>query len=478
MILNYLYQYVKFGRFTAYFLIVVLVVILVKYAFQVKWKIPVKPAMLAIIMLGFILRLIWLGYSSHTPISSWNPDHMLENDLIHIHAIELTHGIWFHDQDGMPSGRRPIGYPMALAMCYKIFGPNTETAWALNLVLYLVTIMVLFKISQSIFGNNTALLASFLFAVYPLSIYSIKLITDEHLFLPLWYSGLLLLIIILQGRKVKADWFWLGLIFGYATMIRTHTIFMPLVVGLSCWLFKGSLKNAIVKCVLVAVTMQLVNLPWVIRNYKVWGVPVLYTATGGFVYSQVNPTAGPEGGGHIPKIGEPGYSDEFHSIVKSGNEGRIHQAANREIAKWIVNYPRQFIVMGTSRLLDFMHFNRKGGVWAMWYQYYPGSFDPSRPIPQKLRNCLEEYAFVFYYIIFFSWLFGCIALCINWKRLSTSSIPGLIVLGMCFLFYFLEHMIIYPDRKYRFPLEPLMFIAASYFFCRLNANWYKKFRRH
>jgi len=277
-----------------------------------------------------------------------------------------------------------------------------------------------------------------------------------------------MLFLILEERKIKLDWLWLGLIFGYATMTRTHTIFMPFIVGAAFWLLKRSWKEILGKLILVALVMQLINLPWVIRNYRAWNVPVLYTATGFFVYGAVNSTATPEGEGHVPRKGEPGYSPEFEAAERSGNEGLQHQIANREMTKWIVQHPLQFLNLGTSRLLHFMCFNRRSGVWAIWHQYYPGSFDPSRPLSQKSRKILEEYAFAFYYAAFFSWIFGSVILIRRWNTLPLLTRHGLIVLGGCFLFWFMEHTVIYPDRKYRFPLEPLMLIATAYFFYVLS----------
>ncbi len=312
------------------------------------------------------------------------------------------------------------------------------------------------------------MITAFLFAIYPMSIYSVKLLTDEHLFLPVWYGGLYFLIRMLDGRKVPLDWLWLGLIFGYATMIRTHTIFMPFVVGLTFWLLKRPVKEVAAKLILVVVVMNLINLPWVIRNYKAWGVPVLYTATASFVYAQVNSTATPEGGGHIPREGEPGYSPELDEAMRSGNEGEVHRIANREMARWLLNHPGQFLELGISRLLDFMCFNRKSGVWAIWHQYYPGSYDLTKPLPEKLRQFLEESAFAFYYSLFFFWILGIAFLLRRWKALPAVTRNSLLLIGACFLFWFAEHMVIYPDRKYRFPLEPMMLIAASYFLLNLR----------
>lgn len=477
---HYLFQYVKFGKFTTLFLIVLGVVLLLKLLPKIRLPLSKWSCFVLILALGLFLRIEWLGFSAHTPQSHWNPKHMLENDLINVHAIELAQqGIWFHNAEGLPSGRRPIGYPMLLALCYKVFGVNLMVAWTLNLVLYGLTILFLFMMAQKIFGEKIALITGLLFAVYPMSIYSIKLLTDEHLLLPVWYAGLFMLIQILAGRKFKLDWLWLGLIFGYATMIRTHTIFMPVVVGATFWLLKRPWKEILGKIFLVFLVMQIINIPWVIRNYKAWGIPVLYTATGSFVYSQVNSTAGPEGGGHIPREGEPGYSADFFDHAAATNEGRMHQIATREMKKWICQHPFQFLELGTARLLDFMCFNRKSGVWAIWYQYYPGSFDPARPLAPKTRKMFEEYAFVFYYAVFFAWLFGNAVLIRRWKALTPLTQHCLIVLGACFLFWFMEHMIIYPDRKYRFPLEPLMLISTAYFFYVLSwprflQTWFQK----
>lgn len=469
MILHYLYQYVKFGKFTTFFLVVIGIILVLKLVPKIRLPLSKWSLFILILALGLFLRIEWLGYSAHTPMSHWNTGHMLENDWINVQSIELAqHGTWFHGPDGLPSGRRPIGYPIFLALFYKIFGVNLMVPWVLSLALYGVTIFLLFQLAQKMFGEKIALITSLLFAIYPMSIYSIKLLTDEHLFLPVWYGGLLMLFSILEGRKIKLDWLWLGLIFGYATMIRTHTIFMPFVVGLTFWLLKRPLKEVIGKIILVALVMQLINVPWLIRNYKAWGVPVPYSATAFFVYPQVNSTAGPEGGGHIPLKGEEGYSAELDAAMKSGNEGKMHQIAGREMTKWILQHPGQFLELGTARLLDFMCFNRKSGVWAMWYQYYPGSFDPSRPLPQKLRKTLEEYAFAFYYIVFFSSLFALVILMRRWKTLSPMTRNCVWLLGACFLFWFLEHMVIYPDRKYRFPLEPLMLISTAYFFYYLS----------
>ncbi|MSR76806.1 MAG: glycosyltransferase family 39 protein [Candidatus Omnitrophica bacterium] len=468
-ILFYLYQYVKFGPLTTYFLMAVSSILLGKYFLKFKWPFSSRTTFFMILVLGLALRIGWVFYSAHTPMSHWNAEHMLENDRINVHAIELVEkNRWFLEPDGRPSGRRPIGYPLFLAVFYKIFGVHIGVAWAVNLGLFSISLFFLYKLAEKIFGGSVALITVFLFSIYPMSIYSIKLLTDEHLFIPFWYGGLFLLFEILHDRKVRWDWIWLGLIFGYTAMIRTHAIFMPLVVGIAFWLLKRPWREIIGKIILVAIVMQVINLPWIVRNYIAWKVPILYIASGAGVYAQVNSTAKPEGNGHVPEKGDPGYSPELDQAIASGNEGLIHKISNREMKRWILEHPQEFWVMGVSRLLYFMNFNRQGGVWALWHQYYPGSFDPKRPLPPKLQKILEEYALAFYYIVFFSWLFAIGILISRWQTLTPLTKNCLLVLGSCFLFWFAEHIIIYPDRKYRFPLEPLMLITTAFFFYNLH----------
>jgi len=123
----------------------------------------------------------WLAFSSHQPDMSWEESGNMaqEIDIINIHAVELTEGAWFENADGTPSGRRPIGYPLFLGLLYKLFGAKTTVAWTANFFLYIVTSCLLFLIARQMFSDRVGLLAIFLYAIYPVSIYSVKMTTDE-----------------------------------------------------------------------------------------------------------------------------------------------------------------------------------------------------------------------------------------------------------------------------------------------------------
>ncbi len=459
--LSYFFAYFETNHFTFYLLIFFLALTSIKYL-----RIPLPKTaflLIGVIALGVLLRIGWIGLSTYTPKTAWDSGPMLESDLANIHAVELTKGIWFEDADGKPMARRPIGYPLVVGLFYKIFGTKAVVLYVLNLMLFVAGAWFLYLLGQHIFSERIGLLATFFYSIYPTSIYSIKLVTDEHLFIPLWFLGLVFLVKEIKGRPVRCPLFWYGLIFGVATMTRTHSIFMSFVVAGVYFLMRMSWKKILAGFFVITLLTGLIALPWAVRNYKIWQAPVFYTANDFFVYRAVNSSATPEGNGHIPQKGEEGYSEELEKAAQSGNEGLYHSLCGREIRRWILTHPKQFLLMGTCRAIYFMGWNRAGGVWPLWFQFSEGSFDPARPMPQRLKDFFEETAYGAYYFLLFCFLFSLIFLIRRWRTLSRPTQISILAIGACFVFWLVEHMVIYPDRKYRYPLEPLMIILASTF---------------
>lgn len=467
---QYLYEYVKTGKFTLWMILVTAALFSIRF-FTKKFPFKLKPRtiFLIICVIGLLLRLGWLSYSGHEPKSAWAQGAgglhggIMENDIINVHAAEIREGKWFLDELGIPSARRPIGYPVALGLLYMVFGVHAPVAWIFHLILYLLTLGIIYKMTLLMFDEPSGLIAAFLFAINPISIYSIKLITDEHLFLMLWYAGLLLLFYDIFRGKLKAGWVWYGIIFGVAAMTRTYAIFMPVIVGAAYWVKNHDWKKAIANCVLVLMVMQMVNLPWLIRNYKVFGVPVVYAIASHSLYYSTNPSATPESDGH-PAMGQVGYAPDFEAAMAAGDQGLSQKYANQAIVRWIVSSPLAFFDLGSAKVLYFMHWGKRKGVWPLRYQFLEGHYDASRTIPKKIMKSLEDYAFFFYYFVFHFFIFALLYIGFYARRRFCRE--NLICMGIvwgCIACWLLMHMIIMPDPKYRFPLEPLMAIFAAYF---------------
>lgn len=465
-LLRYFTAYFKTNYFTAWLVGILLAVWFGSLLFKRFKGRTVSPffILVSILALGLSLRIGWIQFCSYKPATEWRVGHMLESDHINVHALDIPKNIWFINSAGLPSGRRPVGYPVFLGLVYKISGSRLWAAYAANLFLYVAATLLVYAMAKLIFSERTALLSAFLFSIYPISIYSVTLMTDEHLFLPVWYLGLFLLMRELKGHPLRWGIFWYGVIFGYAAMTRTNVIFMPVVVALTFLLLKRGWKKIIFSFFGVAILMQVVNLPWIMRNYRAFGEFIPYTiGAGHYLYQTCNSSATPEGDGNVPRKGAAGYLEELAEAQKNlSKPGHYDELCRREMKRWIWTHPKDFLILGTARVLHLMCWNR-AGVWPIWFQYYPGSFDPARPLPQKLRNLLEETYYVFYYVIFFCSVFGTALLFARRKKLPPHSASCLLIFGVCVFFWLAQHMIINPERKYRYPLEPFMMIAASYF---------------
>lgn len=165
----------------------------------------VNKKLIAICVLGMLLRIGWLFYCPYRPPFSYEEGHQknytrTEYDTINIHASNMTKGIWFRKESGEPWANRPIGYPVLLGLLYFFYGPRLAILYSLTLELQLITMLLIYLLTKEIFDKKTGLIATFIFSIYPISIYSTSLALDEHLFIPLWLCGIYLLV---WGLKEK-----------------------------------------------------------------------------------------------------------------------------------------------------------------------------------------------------------------------------------------------------------------------------------
>ena len=122
-----------------------------------------------------------------------------------------------------------------------------------------------------------------------------------------------------------------------------------------------------------------------------------------------------------------------------------------------------------------MRSDRQGGDWPIWHQLYPGSYDKNREVPERTKEIFSEACFIFYYLVLYSSL--CSLGLILWRKQKFSkdkkvNYVRLYTLLVPVMLYCALHFFIYPDKKYRFPIEPAMIIIASFiiyiFVYRLN----------
>ena len=167
----------------------------------------------SIIVLCLALRMFWILSCDYRPPFTFEEAgiknySLTEYDVINIDAARIANGIWPRGEDityeindgykvttlGKPLAWRPIGYPAFLGLLYFLFGASYSTLYGSTLLLSTLTTLLVYAIGKEVFDEDVGLLSAFLFSIYPVAIYSTTLSLDEHLFLPLFYGGICLLL--------------------------------------------------------------------------------------------------------------------------------------------------------------------------------------------------------------------------------------------------------------------------------------------
>ena len=434
--------------------------------YRILSKIPVKTWLIIILTLSFIIRLFWILWSQHVP-----PAPISEDILIFNHAKDLAAGNGFRSLwTGEPTAFRPIGYPLFLAGVFKLFGPQLAIAEFIQVAFNVLCVFCVFYISKQIVSSEFGLFAAALYAFYPTAIMSTKILLDEHLFLVLWMTSIILLVSDFQKPSLLKI-IWAGLLAGLSATCRTYSIITCGIVFIAWVLTKKDLAGAIKRAVIIAVLTILCAIPWGIRNYHKIGAPVLWTtAIGTNMYFANNPTSdvrypvNPD----LEHGGDPGFLTPGLTEVQKDYAGR------KAAMSWIKNNPLIFLDKMTGRIFYMLGFDSEG--WVIddnFTNLKEGAIPPSRKVKKFLAKTEQAY----YVVVFLFALMGSIIFFIKWKNLGENR--GLIYVIITVSLYIFATVVALNHRKYKFPIEPFLCILAAYgmiqiFFSSITTQIQKK----
>jgi hypothetical protein len=118
---------------------------------------------------------------------------------------------------------------------------------------------------------------------------------------------------------------------------------------------------------------------------------------------------------------------------------------------------------------------RSRGVWAIDLTEEGLKYRPEKKLNAKFKEIAEEFAFGSYYVLLFTFMPAFFWILMSRNTRSAPRNYLLMVIGACFFLYLAEQFIIYPERKYRYPLEIFMIIMDSGFLVHLIRDF--KFRK-
>jgi 4-amino-4-deoxy-L-arabinose transferase-like glycosyltransferase len=387
--------------------------------------------------LGLVLslRLIYV-FCIPNAIAHWRDG--LSYDNI---ARNLISGVGYWDTTGewpgeppyadpsAPTARWMPGYPLFIAGVYLIFGESYRTVYVAQAVLGVVIAGLIYLLAKHTLGTRAGVLAVFLYAVDPFSIYLCGRFQTEQLFTLLVTAALYCFLKVREATRVQLQFALLfGLLAGAGALTRNMAGLMFGGLCLEALLGWGEGFGRIrfgtrVFLIAIASVVFLGTLaPWLIRNYTLTGQYVLSTG----VWQTLSMTNNDNGGTYFTPEGlaaMPRTSIEQPEIER--------EAVYRTfVTDWIAKHPWRFAWLYLWRAIVF---------WS--------------PSVQTLMGAQAVLGLAFNGILF---LFAAVSIFTH-RKYWRKTLPIFTVL----LAFTLGYSSVAAITRFRLPLYPLLEILAA-----------------
>jgi 4-amino-4-deoxy-L-arabinose transferase-like glycosyltransferase len=240
---------------------------------------------------------------------------------------------------------RSPGFPLFLAIIYKIFDHNFLAAKIGLAILSSITVILLFYLAEILIDKKTGLLASFVYSIYPTSIFWTGYLVPTTLEI-LLMIGFVLFFYIGENKKSYKNFIISGIFLGFG--IITRSLFIIFIPFLFAYFLIKERRTFLKNFISVVIPSFLVVLPWGIRNYKIFNKVVISSTEGGIVcYIANNPNS----------LKEPtGYwnpPQQFFEKFKGMNEVEINKALYKESLNFIISNPKIYLKLVFDRFIRF-----------------------------------------------------------------------------------------------------------------------------
>ncbi len=340
---------------------------------------------------------------------------------------------------------RPPLYPLFLAALYTTAGRDPLVVGGLQSLLSVGTAMLCYLAARRLFGRRAGVLTALIALLYPYHIYHDIWLGDSAM------SGLLLMSWLLLawrlGRDGRGRWaVAVGAILGLAMLLRPA--FGLLLVATAIWLRLGAgqhMSRAGKNTLIAGATAACVMLPWIVRNYRVFGALVPVCTYGGYAFWVGNNPITE----HCLRTGIE-VDQPVHALLsligdslRGLDELQQQQWFYKEGFSFVREYPIAFL-----RLIPWK-------VWRFWgWEVYP------RP-EQSLRDIVHGATYVPLAVLAGVGFMSA-------YRAKRRNLSLLLAVYACFTVF---HFVFYSYTRYRKPLDYTLAIVAGHGFITLVSKW-------
>lgn len=361
-------------------------------------------------------------------------------------AISQGHG---YRRDAEFTAFWPVGYPAFLAGVFQLSHPSIIAGQLANLFLALLSCYFLIAIAFHVCGNSSVtMLTAAIFTFYPNGIAYSSILLSETLF-----TALLLLACWIYIRKSNlAHSVLAGIVFGFATLVKSQTMVVPAVLAIFDILTAKNSRarlHVLGKALALYVALAVILTPWALRNYAVFGEFVLVSTNGGIsMLAGNNP-------GMTPDFSKDFVMDD--ALVESVGhpmkpELEVNRDAKNKAIGWIKDNPWEFLALIPHK------------VWRLWapdgeaeWQFQAGSTSYSTHT-SLFRSVRVLNQFYYASIVMLALLFPLLHVR---KRISVSN--RWIWLGYLLAIITTAISVAFSGQsRYHFPVMPFLMINAAW----------------
>ncbi len=386
-----------------------------------RWKRLPMALLAAIVLLAVAVRIAWIMHADVDPLDGRNDDTV----FYYATARSIAEHLDYRDHFGRLTAAWPPGYSLTLAPVFKLFGAGLWQAKALNVVLAAATVVLTYALGRRVFGAQAGLIGAALLAVFPGHVFFSTLIMTEVLF---GFVFLLFVYLLLDWTLDRAEaraWhlLGLGLLVGYATLIKSEAVFLPAAAVL---LWKYALpgwRRTLRYGAVLGLGCMLALAPWTARNYARFDrfIPLRLDA-----------------GDYLSIAFERGYQSRADRFVR-------RSLPYDETVGHVARHPWEIVPLEAEKLWYFYHDDADGARWAQ---------NDVPTLPRTEARAWGGMATVYWWAM----LAAAAVSVRSWWRPRD---PGRLILIFALTAWTAIEIISWPFTRYHFPLLPVISVLAA-----------------
>lgn len=399
----------------------------------------------SILILGLLLRIAFV-------IVIPSP---LESDYLDYWTIanNIHDGRGIAGENGQPTAFLSLGYPLFLSAFFGIFGPTIVVVKAVNVVLGVISIALIYLAARRLFVSRTIpAMAAFMFAIYVEAISYASYVAKENLMTFLILAQLMLVLSVSGRRRISN-----AVLFGLATgcMALVGNAALALLPGfvLCVVILSKNVKYSLQYIAIAIFAGGLLIAPMLQRNHNVFGSYSLNNNGGFNLYIGNNPNATP----YFISIIDTPIGPEWQQLHATLGERGVDVLLRDLAVQHILANPGATLELALRKAV------------AFW----------TPPVHAgKYQQGTVETLVRFIWLVEFCIIGGLFLMSAAQLRAQTWRVG---VLWLLVGGYTAVHMLFYVSYRYRLPIMPVLCIGAALsansVISRMVPNWPARFNR-